>query len=215
MRILQAIVDVTAEAGWWSSCVAAMNAIQCIIQGRWEDEDPLLQLPGVDEAVIQKIKRELEIQSLNDLVQMYNQNNAHCCQSLNRIFDHCDNTSFLKVLGSLPYLAVECKAHQEGNEIKLVVQLKRLNSNRSRKKMQAPRAYTPCFPKLKEEAWWVAATDKASNQLLALKRISFGDQASVSFSFSEQSIEGLLTTKSIVIHTVCDSYIGLDLCIPA
>lgn len=46
LRILQAMVDLLADRGWLNSALAAMKLVQALMQGRWPDDNPLLQLPG-------------------------------------------------------------------------------------------------------------------------------------------------------------------------
>ena len=46
-RLLQAIVDVVASSGWLAPALAAMEMSQCLAQGLWERDSPLLQLPHV------------------------------------------------------------------------------------------------------------------------------------------------------------------------
>jgi activating signal cointegrator complex subunit 3 len=55
-RILQAIVDLVADAGWLDSTLGAMALVQALSQGRWHDDDPWLQLPHVDHGRINAIK---------------------------------------------------------------------------------------------------------------------------------------------------------------
>jgi activating signal cointegrator complex subunit 3 len=47
IRVLQAMVDTTAEAGWLGTTLNAMNLMQMVVQGRWADDSTLLNLPAV------------------------------------------------------------------------------------------------------------------------------------------------------------------------
>lgn len=47
-RLLQAAVDVIASSGWLSPAVAAMELSQMSVQGMWDRDSPLLQLPHID-----------------------------------------------------------------------------------------------------------------------------------------------------------------------
>jgi len=46
LRILQAMVDLLADKGWLNSALTVMKLVQALMQGRWPDDNPLLQLPG-------------------------------------------------------------------------------------------------------------------------------------------------------------------------
>ena len=74
---------------------------------------------------------------------------------------------------------------------------------------KAPKSYTPRFPKVKEEGWWIVIGDSANDELLALRRISFGDRASVKLKCPPSSSPSARTPK-LVVYLMSDSYIGLD-----
>ncbi|KAL7728232.1 hypothetical protein ACLKA6_005645 [Drosophila palustris] len=48
-RVMQAMVDYTAERGWLSTSLVVQQLMQCVIQARWFDACEFLTLPGVDE----------------------------------------------------------------------------------------------------------------------------------------------------------------------
>jgi len=70
----------------------------------------------------------------------------------------------------------------------------------------APRVYAPRFPKLKNEGWWLLVEDVSvsGGEVLAMKRVA---------SLRQQSKVNLVVPHrvgSVVLHLICDSYIGLD-----
>ena len=74
---------------------------------------------------------------------------------------------------------------------------------------KAPTAHTPRFPKIKEEGWWIVVGDVVNDELLALRRISFGDRAHVKLKCPKGSSHGGRAPK-LVVFFMSDSYIGLD-----
>ena len=48
IRVLQAMVDTISEAGWIAAARNTMRLMQMIVQGRWENDSTLLNLPGMD-----------------------------------------------------------------------------------------------------------------------------------------------------------------------
>ncbi|XP_037731289.1 activating signal cointegrator 1 complex subunit 3 [Drosophila subpulchrella] len=48
-RVMQAMVDYTAERGWLSTTLVVQQLMQCVIQARWFDGSEFLTLPGVNE----------------------------------------------------------------------------------------------------------------------------------------------------------------------
>lgn len=49
-RVMQAMVDYTAERGWLSTTLRLQQLMQCVIQARWFDESEFLTLPHVTAA---------------------------------------------------------------------------------------------------------------------------------------------------------------------
>ena len=48
MRILQAMVDVSADSGWLKVTLKIMHLVKMIVQGCWMKDNPLIQLPHVE-----------------------------------------------------------------------------------------------------------------------------------------------------------------------
>ncbi|WP_422482654.1 hypothetical protein, partial [Pleomorphochaeta sp. DL1XJH-081] len=46
---------------------------------------------------------------------------------------------------------------------------------KTKRHKKTPRAFTPRFPKVKDEAWWLVLANTSSSHLYALKRVSFTD----------------------------------------
>ena len=59
---------------------------------------------------------------------------------------------------------------------------------------------------VKEEGWWVVLGNPESDELYALKRISFGSQTSFSLSIQASSPE----LQALRLYLMCDSYLGMD-----
>lgn len=51
------MIDICAEKGWLITVIRIQQLMQCIIQGRWYDDSPVLSLPQVDELNIPCFKR--------------------------------------------------------------------------------------------------------------------------------------------------------------
>lgn len=53
VKLLQAMVDVLSSQGWLKPALAAMEVSQMIMQGLWDSDSPLLQIPHVDSSIVQ------------------------------------------------------------------------------------------------------------------------------------------------------------------
>ena len=69
----------------------------------------------------------------------------------------------------------------------------------------APRAVCPLYPKIKQEGWWVVLGDRETDELLALRRVSFGSEARTRLTYETRARAGV-----VVAFLVSDCYVGLD-----
>lgn len=72
----------------------------------------------------------------------------------------------------------------------------------------APRAATPFYPKSKQEGWWVVLGECVSGELLAMRRISFGDEQTVRLSY--EHLDCQLEATDLTVYLISDCYVGLD-----
>jgi len=52
IRILQAMIDISAEAGYLVLCLRLVQLMQMIIQARWVTDPPVITLPDVEKHLI-------------------------------------------------------------------------------------------------------------------------------------------------------------------
>lgn len=55
--ISKAMIDICAEKGWLITVIRIQQLMQCVVQGRWYDDSPVLCLPHVEELNIPCFKR--------------------------------------------------------------------------------------------------------------------------------------------------------------
>jgi hypothetical protein len=63
---------------------------------------------------------------------------------------------------------------------------------------------------VKEEGWWLVVSNETEEEVLALKRLSFGSQSNVRLVFPEAAAAVSTDDRCIVLHLISDSYVGLD-----
>jgi hypothetical protein len=67
--VLQAVVDVVASSGWLHPALAAMEMCQMVVQGQWEKDSPLLQLPHITPQLAAAAAAK-DISTVFDLIEM-------------------------------------------------------------------------------------------------------------------------------------------------
>lgn len=101
------------------------------------------------------------------------------------------------------YEVLECDKVRAGEGVTLEVNLERdLEGREEMGPVDAPR-----FPRAKEEGWWLVVGDTKSNELIAIKRVSFQRKAKVKLEFAAPSVPG---KKVYTLYFMCDSYMGCD-----
>lgn len=212
IRILQAMVDIAAEKAWWKSCYKVMQAAQCIVQGRWEDDCEMLQLPHVNsESAMHNIKVIVGNDKINSAIRAFESDRSKFHATLVAQFGHGQAKDIIRVIARLPSLRVTAKFIINGQSPSIQVLIHRKGECSSITK--APNAYCPNYPKVKEECWWCVVVNEELGQVMALKRVSFGAKILVNLQLesSETLDQFVFTGTSPAVHLVCDSYYGLDL----
>lgn len=208
IRILQAMIDVTSDAGWLRTAMSTMNLMQMIMQGRMISESSLLMLPHIQPDHLKGLER-CGVSGLSQLIDLSTKN----IQKARKVLSDCGITGrkmekIVDLCVRLPVLHVEASIEtvKGGGDTTVHVQIRRIGKKCGSK---APTSYTPRFPKIKEEGWWVIVGDTANNELLALRRISFGDRADVKLK-CPPSASPRPRRQALAVYVVSDSYIGLD-----
>jgi len=208
IRILQAMIDVTSDAGWLRTALSTMNLMQMIMQGRMITESSLLTLPHITRDHVNKLKGRgiTVLPQLMDLcatnAQRAQKTLADCGVSQRNAEQTVTLCRRLPVVNVKAFVDKTYSSDGRTIHVKLQREGKSCGS-------KAPTAHTPRFPKIKEEGWWIVVGDVINDELLALRRISFGDRAHVKLKCPKGSSHGGRAPK-LVVFFMSDSYIGLD-----
>ena len=63
------MIDVSADQGYMSTALLAMNLVQMVVQGAWLEDSTLRQIPNVDERTIANLTtHKLQITTLPELM---------------------------------------------------------------------------------------------------------------------------------------------------
>ncbi|KAF9085804.1 hypothetical protein BGX23_009353 [Mortierella sp. AD031] len=232
VRVLQAMIDITAEKGMLEPCLSTMNILQSVKQARWRDES-LLTLPRIEKHMLPVLaaaprsgqrngngnkKATKKVERLFDLTSMSE-------QEVKAYFGKVPSLSpahlqdIWKVVQRLPLLDIQSridtgiKSFLVG-ELTYRIEVELTRVKRPRVEYDG-RVYCPKFPKPQWESWWVVLEDPDAKELVALKRVNmrtgplggFLNKVKSRLEFVAPKREGRHVWK---VHLLCDGYLGLD-----
>ncbi|KAL2935463.1 DExH-box ATP-dependent RNA helicase DExH14 [Bienertia sinuspersici] len=197
IRIIQAMIDICANSGWLSSTVTCMHLMQMVMQGLWFDSDSALQmLPCLNNNVIGTLKSQgiSDVQKLLDVPR----------ETLQNLLGSYPASSLYQDLQRFPCIHVKLKLKNKDERGSCSLNVRLENTNAKRK---TQRAFTPRFPKVKDEAWWIVLGNTITSELYALKRVSFADHLVTRMDLPSDPV----TSEGLKLILVSDCYLGYEL----
>ncbi|KAI8053409.1 Sec63 Brl domain-containing protein [Syncephalis plumigaleata] len=238
VRILQALIDVAAELGYLNVGLRAMHLLQCIKQARGWDDSTLRCLPPLDD---QSIVEQLNQHSIGSLAELLELPTSKLDKLLTSIQQQNLIEPVQRSLTALPIMSVELSMPDSvcvNSLIQIRVTLERLfypqqrqhrgkspnnvTSVSEHKQKYDGRAYTPHFPKVQYESWWLLLGDIEQDDVMALKRVNFqqerfegrpptGTRQSSTLCLQAPETPG---NYEFTLFIISDGYLGLDQQIP-
>mmetsp|Transcript_2205 Transcript_2205/g.3149 ORF Transcript_2205/g.3149 Transcript_2205/m.3149 type:complete len:1192 (+) Transcript_2205:11-3586(+) len=208
-RLLSAIVDVISSFGWLKPALEAMELTQMIVQGCWDRNDFLMQVPHLNEEMVKGlseagVETPLDILSLEDekrekLIEVSKREMADIARFCNSFPNvelgfEVENSNEI-ISGEAVVINAMLKREEEEEEESHVGKDGRVIVN------------APLFPRQKVENWWLVLGDPAKNSLLSVKRVTLGLKAKVKLEFFAPESVGV---HKLVLSLMCDSYMGAD-----
>ncbi|XP_040076297.2 activating signal cointegrator 1 complex subunit 3 [Ixodes scapularis] len=234
IRLLQAIIDIVGNQGWLCPALSGIILLQMIIQARWHTDNTLLTLPHIDEAAVVCFK-SISVDSLPEAVQLCNESPKALEKALHEKLQERQLHQVMDTLRQLPnqrvrlYIEeISVAEKQDWTPIKLecirgpvpddhwvpvrssgeyVLQAE-VSQQHGRGKGGSFRALAPCFPKPKDEGWFLVLGHAQRKELIALKRVgSLRSNSKQHLTFrAPQEVGRVVYT----FYLMSDSYLGLD-----
>jgi len=205
IRILQAMIDITAGNGWLTCTIRIIHLIQMVTQGRWLDDCTLLNLPHINE----RIARDLVNAGIETLPQMklaHQKRVEEILRKHDNLNDSKIDTIFKTLYEKIPL--VEWRAYfqsthdvQCGETVTLCIKHRRHGGDPN--KIYSPKWYKP-----KIEGWLIIVANEEADELVALKRIRC--QKNWSFVRLEMQAPSEPGPAFYKVYVMSDAYIGLD-----
>ncbi|XP_055848927.1 activating signal cointegrator 1 complex subunit 3 [Episyrphus balteatus] len=228
-RVLQAMMDYTAERGWLTVTLRLQILYQCIIQARWYDEPVFLILPNVTDSNIDCFYKidtspfqpdKLSLPVLKEV----SKNNYERLAPLRENFDEPEIENIYQIIQNFPELFVELQLQQssddEENSIQTINPEKNewldISANETyvicarlvRGSNNNTNVYCPKYPKPKHEGWFLTLGSQQNNELLAMKRVAVGRGSAIHrLFFQVPPSKGKLI---LTLYVMSDCYLGLD-----
>uniref|UniRef100_J3LSQ6 RNA helicase n=1 Tax=Oryza brachyantha TaxID=4533 RepID=J3LSQ6_ORYBR len=208
-RLLRAMVDVVSSNGWLTTALDAMELSQMVIQGMWDRDSVLLQLPHFTKELVRRCQENegKAIESIFDLAEMSMPEMQDLLQLPNSQLQ--DIIEFVK---NFPNIDMAFEVHEAddiraGDNVTVQVTLERERTNLQPGAGVGP-VHAPRFPKPKAEGWWLVIGDSSTDQLLAIKRVALQKKrARVKLQFTAPAEAG---RKDYRVYLMSDSYLGCD-----
>lgn len=213
VNLLQAIVDVISSNGWLKPALAAMELSQMVVQGLWNRDNVLKQIPHFTDEIIERciahdgdepIESVFDILTLdddvrNDLLRLPDDKMADVA-----IF--CNTYPNVEVA----YDVKDADDVTAGDPVQIVVTLEREIDEDEMNEDELAKLGTvsaTLFPGEKKESWWVVIGDTKTNSLMSLKRVNLRHKQSVSLEFLAPEEAG---DYDLTLFCMSDSYLGCD-----
>ncbi|KAJ4821369.1 Activating signal cointegrator 1 complex subunit 3 [Rhynchospora pubera] len=198
IRIIQAMIDICANSGWLMSTLTCMHILQMIMQGLWFERDsPLCMLPCMNSDLLSQLNRS-GIFAVPDLF-----NRSY--ENVQRLLRPNNSADLYKELQYFPQIQVKLSLQKrptgESNSTILKIKLENTNIRRS-----GSRSFSPRYPKVKDEAWWLVLGNVVNSELYALKRISFSDHLVTQMELPQTSCD----FQEMKLILVSDCYLGFE-----
>ncbi|GMJ00040.1 hypothetical protein like AT5G61140 [Hibiscus trionum] len=198
IRIIQAMIDICANSGWLTSSISCMHLLQMVMQGLWFDQDSALwMLPSMNN----ELAGSLSKRGISTVKQLLDLPKA----TLQTVIGNFPASKLYQELQHFPCIRIKLKLLRKATESERSLQLNiRLEKTNSRRNMS--RAFTPRFPKVKDEAWWLILGNTSTAELYALKRVSFSDRLVTHMDLPAD----VTSFQGMKLIMVSDCYLGFE-----
>jgi pre-mRNA-splicing helicase BRR2 len=210
--LIQAIVDVISSNGWLKPALAAMELSQMVVQGLWNKDHVLKQIPHFTDEIISRcvaFKGEEAIESVFDILTLDDDTR----NGLLRLSDEkmadvavfCNNYPNIEIT----FEVQDPENVSAGEPVQIAISLEREIEDEADEDeiVQLGEVSAPLFPVAKQEGWWISIGDTSTNSLLSLKRVSLKHKQRVVLEFMAPDEAG---DHSLTLFCMSDSYLGCD-----
>lgn len=213
VNLIQAVVDVISSNGWLKPALASMELSQMIVQGLWNKDHVLKQIPHFTDDIVKRCvdyRGEEPIESVFDILTLDDDVRNDLLQlpddKMADVAVFCNNYPNVEVA----FKVEESDSITAGDPVRVVIDLEREVDEDEMDEEELEnigKVSAPLFPGEKKEGWWVVVGDTSSNNLLSLKRVSLRLKQKVVLEFLAPEEAG---DYDLTLFCMSDSYLGCD-----
>lgn len=198
MPLANAIVDILSGDGKLNA-MTAMDVSQMIVQGLWDVDSPLKQIPFFDDGVLRKCAQR-NIETVYDIMALEDSEREEVMPT--------DGVKLLEIANFVNnYPNVELEYSIEGGGKIHANEPTTISLSLARDELpETLEVFSSRFPFEKLETWWLVLGNVSSKQLLAIKKVSLRRE-SQTYAMEFTIPEGL---HELTVWCVCDSYLDVD-----
>lgn len=215
VRLIRAMVDVVSSAGWLKPALCAIDLSQTLIQGAWESDSPLMQLPYIDEEKASILQSKYDVSDIFGFLDMEQQDRAAVLKGLSKrqVLDVAAACQAFPNMEDIDIESIEESHDSDGqSQMRVVVNIERSADDDSDEDSNSsggtiPKVSSWRYPEPRDEGWWVIVGDSRTNSLLTLKHVSVRQSATVKLDFASPPEPG---KHKLQLYLMSDSYIDCD-----
>jgi pre-mRNA-splicing helicase BRR2 len=186
-----------------------MELSQMSVQGLWDRDHTLLQIPHFTKEIVERCEASgEEIETVFDILGLDDDVREGLLQlpphKMNDVAAFCNNYPNI----DLNYELVDADSVTTGDAVNIVVTLEReVDEDGMDEGKGFGNVIAPSYPKPKVEGWWLVVGDVGRNVLMSIKRLTLQQRARVKLDFVAPDTPG---EYNLVLYLMSDSYMGCD-----
>ena len=211
IKLLQAIVDVISSQGWLKPALAAMELSQMVVQGMWDKDSVLLQIPHFNQDIVSYCNNHPSgaIETVYDVIELDDDVRTDILKNMSK-----DQVSDIATFcNSYPSIELNYQTSfnndpvQVGEAVTVMISLQREGIDDEEGEVEYGVVIAPRYPVKKIESYWLVIGDSKSNTLLSIKRITLQSKLNVKLDFVTPEETG---EHTLMLYLMSDSYLGCD-----
>ena len=194
-ELIEGMIEICHQRKWLETTLSAIRFSQCMVQGLWYTNHPLMQIPNFTEEEAKEIAKDSENPSrtlieylrvpdkdkkgLSKLTDKQKKDVFEACKIIpcmrmvTTLFVEEEETDFYEGEDDAP-VPVPAPDAPKGDQIfeqdlvtlRLTMTRENVTELTTKKKAFAPPVHAPLFPKTIRESWWLILTDKVDKELV-------------------------------------------------